>query len=152
VGLEEDGWRHDLGSLPAAAAAVPGGLLSRCRTRGGFPAAAGKRDRSEHHLKLYRFSPQDCKEIVAVFTGPHPETGEPLEVVDEPPEGALPNDLPGQPAVFAPDYAPEEIRAIADKLRKKAGLPDEPLGEVANPGNGKSTVKKAARKAKSKVT
>jgi hypothetical protein len=46
----------------------------------------------------------------------------------------------------------EEIRAIADKLRKKAGLPDEPPGEVAKPANGKSTVKNAARKAKSKVT
>jgi Mn-containing catalase len=103
------------------------------------------------HLKLYRFSPQDYKEIVAVFNGPHPETGEELEVVDEAPEGALPNDLPAQPAVFAPGYAPEEIREIADKLRKQAGLPDEPLGEVANPGNGSSSVKKAAKKAKSKT-
>ena len=84
------------------------------------------------HRKLYRFSPNDYKEIVAVFAGPHPETGEELEVVDGPPEGALPNDLPAQPAVFAPDYAPEEIREIAQKLRKNAGLPDEPLAEVAN--------------------
>ena len=38
--------------------------------------------------------------------------------------------------MFAPDYAPEEIKEIAQKLRKKAGLPDEPLGVVANPGNG----------------
>ena len=74
--------------------------------------------------------------IVAVFNGPHPETGEDLEVVDRPPEGALPQDLPSQPAVFAPDYAPEEISEIAQKLRKAAGLPDEPIGEVANPGNG----------------
>jgi Mn-containing catalase len=105
------------------------------------------------HLKLYRFSPNDYKEIVAVFTGPHPETGEPLEVVDEAPKGAPPYDLPSQPAVFAPDYAPEEIKEIADRLRKQAGLPDEPLGEVANDGNGAAaTVKKAARKAKAKVT
>ncbi len=76
-----------------------------------------------------------------MFTGPHPETYEALE-------GALPNDLPAQPAVFAPGYAPEEIREIADKLRKKAGLPDTPLGEVANSANGSSSVKKAARKAK----
>jgi Mn-containing catalase len=88
------------------------------------------------HLKLYRFSPSDYKEIIAVFNGPHPETGEDLVVIDEPPEGALPNDMPSQPAVFAPDYAPEEISEIAQKLRKAAGLPDEPLGEVANPGNG----------------
>jgi Mn-containing catalase len=88
------------------------------------------------HLKLYRFSPNDYKEIVAVFNGQHPETGEDLTVVDNPPEGFPPNDLPPQTDVFAPDYAPEEIKEIAQKLRKKAGLPDEPLGVVANPGNG----------------
>jgi Mn-containing catalase len=40
------------------------------------------------HTKLYRFSPDDYREIVAVFTGPHPETGEPLQVVDDLPEGS----------------------------------------------------------------
>ena len=40
-----------------------------------------------------------------------------------PPEGAPAHDLPAQPAVFAPDYAPEEIAEIARKLRKQAGLP-----------------------------
>ena len=88
------------------------------------------------HLKLYRFSPDDYAELIAVFNGPHPETGEELEVVDHAPEGAPAHDLPPQPAVFAPDYAPEEISAIAQKLRKAAGLPDEPLGEVASDGNG----------------
>ena len=39
------------------------------------------------HLKLYRFSPSDYLEIAAVFNGPHPETGEQLEVVDDAPEG-----------------------------------------------------------------
>ena len=78
------------------------------------------------HLRLYRFSPEDYKELAAVFNGPHPETGEELAVVDEAPEGALPNDLPSQPAVFAPDYAPEEIAEIARKLREAAGLPKEP--------------------------
>src|SRR3954467_8628156 len=84
------------------------------------------------HLRIYRFSPSDYREVVAVFNGPHPETGEALEVVDHPPEGALPNDLPPQPAVFAPDYAPEEITQIAQRLREAAGLPKEPTGEVAN--------------------
>jgi Mn-containing catalase len=88
------------------------------------------------HLKLYRFSPNDYREIVAVFNGPHPETGEDLTVVDKAPEGALPNDLPPQPAVFAPDYAPEEITQIAQKLRKAAGLPDKVTGEVANENGG----------------
>jgi Mn-containing catalase len=88
------------------------------------------------HLKLYRFSPDDYKEIVAVFNGTHPETGEDLTVVDNAPEGFPPVDLPAQTDVFAPSYEPEEIKEIAQKLRKKAGLPDEPLGVVANPGNG----------------
>ena len=65
--------------------------------------------------------------------------------VDEAPEGFPPVDLPPEPSVFAPDYAPEEIAEIAQKLRKTAGLPDEPLGEVANPGNG-SLVGKVAEK------
>ena len=83
------------------------------------------------HLRIYRFSPDDYREIAAVFSGPHPETGEELEVVDGPPEGAPAHDPPPQPAVFAPDYAPEEIAAIAAKLRKKAGLPKTPAGVVA---------------------
>jgi Mn-containing catalase len=93
------------------------------------------------HLRLYRFSPSDYRELAAVFNGPSPETGEELVVVDEPPEGAPANDLPAQPAVFAPDYAPDEIREIAQKLRKQAGLPDGPTGEVANGGRPKATAK-----------
>jgi Mn-containing catalase len=86
------------------------------------------------HLKLYRFSPEDYKEIIAVFNGPHPETGEDLKVIDHAPEGVPPVDLPPQTAVFAPDYAPEEIAEIAQKLRQAAGLPKEPTGVVANTG------------------
>ena len=48
-----------------------------------------------------------------MFNGPHPETGEELIVEDEMPEGFPPMDLPPQPAVFAPDYAPEDIAEIA---------------------------------------
>jgi Mn-containing catalase len=88
------------------------------------------------HLKLYRFSPEDYREIVAVFTGPHPETGQDLEVIDHAPEGFAPQDLPSQPAVFAPDYAPEEISAIAQRLRDAAGLPKQPTGVVAGDGEG----------------
>jgi Mn-containing catalase len=83
------------------------------------------------HLRLYRFSPSDYLELAAVFNGTHPETGEELTVVEEPPAGVPPQDLPAQPAVFAPDYAPEEIAEIAAKLRKQAGLSKEPSGEVA---------------------
>jgi Mn-containing catalase len=92
------------------------------------------------HLRLYRFSPDDYKELVAVFNGPHPETGEDLTVIDHAPEGFPPVDLPPEPDVFAPDYAPEEIAQIAQKLREAAGLGKEPTGVVAgngsNGGNG----------------
>src|SRR5690242_11122040 len=89
------------------------------------------------HLKLYTFSPNDFKEIAAVFNGPHPETGEDLLIADEThPEGAPPFDLPSQPAVFAPAPEPEEIAQIATKLRQAAGLPKEPTGVVANNGKG----------------
>jgi Mn-containing catalase len=85
------------------------------------------------HLRLYRFSPDDFGEIAAVFNGPHPETGEDLEIADEAqPEGAPAHDLPPQPAVFAPGPEPEEIAEIAAKLRTAAGLPKKPTGAVAD--------------------
>jgi len=84
------------------------------------------------HLKLYRWSPDDFQELSAVFNGPHPETGEELEVAEElHPEGALAYDLPEQPAVFAPGPEAGEIEEIAQRLREAAGLPKEPTGEVA---------------------
>ncbi len=88
------------------------------------------------HLKLYRFSPHDYQEIAAVFNGPHPETGEELQIAQElQPEGAPAFDLPPQEAVFAPGPEPEEIAQIATRLRQAAGLPDQPTGVVANDGN-----------------
>jgi Mn-containing catalase len=98
------------------------------------------------HLRLYRFSPSDYQELAAVFNGPHPETGEDLVVFDEAPEGVPPRDLPPQPAVFAPDIAPEEIAEIAARLRKQAGLPKEPTGLVADL---QEATKRSTRKAQS---
>jgi Mn-containing catalase len=110
-------------------------------------------DRGEH-LKLYRFSPNDYQELAAVFNGPHPEKPEQeLMVVDGHPEGAPAHDLPPQPNVFAPDYAPEEIAEIARRLRKAAGLPDQPTGVVASTsanGNG-APAKKAPKGASTKA-
>ena len=74
------------------------------------------------HRTLYRFSPEDYKEVVAVFKGPHPETGEDLVVADEAPEGFPWPEAPPEPDVFAPYYTPDEIAEIAQKLRKEAGL------------------------------
>jgi Mn-containing catalase len=86
------------------------------------------------HRTLYRFSPNDYRELAAVFNGPHPETGEDLVVADEAPEGVPPRDLPPQPDVFAPDRSPEEIAEIAQRLREAAGLPSAPTGVVAGDG------------------
>jgi hypothetical protein len=69
-------------------------------------------------------------------------TGASLEVVDGPPEGAAPSDLPPQPKAFVPDFHPEEISEIAAKLRTAAGMPKEPSGEVNVPASGKGVVDK----------
>jgi Mn-containing catalase len=99
------------------------------------------------HLRLYRFSPADYQELAAVFNGPNPETGEDLVVFEEAPEGVPPRDLPPQPAVFAPDYAPEEISEIAARLRQRAGLPKEPTGLVADL---RAATKRSTKKATSR--
>jgi Mn-containing catalase len=104
------------------------------------------------HLRLYRFSPSDYQELAAVFNGPNPETGEELVVVDEAPEGVPPRDLPPQPSVFAPDYAPEEIAEIAKTLRERAGLPKEPTGMVADlEEQAKASTRKATRRSKTRA-
>jgi Mn-containing catalase len=94
------------------------------------------------HKRIYRFSPDDYQEIAAVFNSKHPETGDELEVVDGPPDGALPNDLPPQPKAFVPDFHPEEIAEIAARLRTDAGLRKEPTGEVNVPATGPTVVDK----------
>ena len=74
------------------------------------------------HLTLYRFTPDDYREVVAVFKGAHPETGEELRVEHPPPAGYPWPDAPAQEDVFAPDYATDEIAEIAQKLRRDAGF------------------------------
>ena len=70
------------------------------------------------HGKLYRFSPDDYKDIAAIWQGQHPIDGTPLEVVDGPPEGGQQWDPPEEPAVFSPGYAPEELGEMAQRLMK----------------------------------
>jgi hypothetical protein len=53
-----------------------------------------------------------------VYKGTHPETGEHRRVQHPAPEGFPWPDAPAQP----PNYAPDEITEIAQKLRKDAGL------------------------------
>ena len=79
------------------------------------------------HLKLYQFSPGDYSEAAAIWNGDAPEayhenTGgkTKFEFVDVPPEGGNLVHLAGIASSFAPNYAPEEIMEIANKLYKKA--------------------------------
>ncbi|HYZ29377.1 MAG TPA: manganese catalase family protein [Thermoleophilaceae bacterium] len=83
------------------------------------------------HLTLYRFSPEDYKEIIAVFKGQHPETGEDLRVEHKAPEGFAWPEAPAQEDVFAPDYALEDIAEIAQRLRKEAGLAADAVKSAA---------------------
>ncbi len=79
------------------------------------------------HLKLYRFSPNDYKAAATIWQGEAPAAyteglggSSTLEFVDAPPEGGNLANLEGIASSFAPNYAPEEIMEIANKLYKKA--------------------------------
>lgn len=71
------------------------------------------------HRKLYTFSQEDYRQAGLVFNGPHPEDGQPLEVVFGAPEGVPTPDLDEEPQLNAPgadDFDPEMFRDIAKKL------------------------------------
>ena len=76
------------------------------------------------HRRLYRFSPDDYKEMSGIWgNGEVALPGDPpgeLEVVDGLPEGGKISDMVGNYGAFAPDYAPEEMFDIATKLYKKS--------------------------------
>lgn len=73
------------------------------------------------HARLYRFSPDDFRDLAAVWNGEHPFDGAPLEVRDGlPEEDGGPADPPEERAVFAPGYHPEELAEIAARLLQRA--------------------------------
>ena len=75
------------------------------------------------HRRLYTFSPNDYKEMAGIWSNDEVALpGDPpgnLEVVDGMPDGGKIHQLAGQPNVFTPDYAPEEMYEIASMLTKK---------------------------------
>ncbi|MFN6952501.1 MAG: hypothetical protein ACK4NE_07895, partial [Albidovulum sp.] len=74
------------------------------------------------HRRLYTFSPEDYRDIAGVWTGkalPGDPPGE-LEVVEGMPDGGKIHDLTGDPSVFTPNYAPEEMFEVAQKLYKRS--------------------------------
>ncbi len=83
-----------------------------------FPEARKHEEKGLHRI-LYRFSPDDYREISKIWAGPHPEDGSELVVADGPPEGFTPPDLPPEPQLTAPlgpDIDQEMFRDIAKKL------------------------------------
>jgi Mn-containing catalase len=72
------------------------------------------------HGKLYRFSPEDFKDISAIWHGKHPLDGTALEVVDGLPEGGQAADPPEERAVSAPGLNSEELQEIAQRLMQNA--------------------------------
>src|SRR3954452_7426796 len=76
------------------------------------------------HRRLYRFSPDDYREMAGIWSNdevalPGDPPGE-LEVVDGHPEGGRIHDLMGDARAFSPEYAPEEMFEIATKLYQKS--------------------------------
>ena len=86
------------------------------------------------HRRIYRFSPDDYLEIAAVFNGPHPETGEDLEVVERGAPG-LPRPRPAAPVgglrTRLRPGGDRRDRGPAPSLGGPAGRPDGGRGEAA---------------------
>jgi Mn-containing catalase len=82
-----------------------------------FPEAKKHEDRGLHRI-LFRFSPNDYREISKIWKGAHPEDGAPLEVMDGPPEGAPPPDLPAEPQLTAP-LGPDIDKTMFSEVAKK---------------------------------
>ena len=72
------------------------------------------------HRRLYRFSPEDYSEIKAIWQGDSLDGSGPLEAIDGPPTGGPQYEAEGVASAFIPDYHPQEILEIAQKLYVKA--------------------------------
>lgn len=80
-----------------------------------FPEAAKLEEQGLHRI-MFRFSPDDYRQMAQVWNGPHPEDGSELVVEDAIPVGAPPPDLPEQPQLTAPGMEPGMIEEIAKRL------------------------------------
>ena len=83
-----------------------------------FPEAL-KHEEEGLHTIMYRWSPEDYRELDKIWNGPHPEDGQPLTVEDDIPEGAPWPDFDEEPQLVTPgSIDPEMIRWYADALEK----------------------------------
>jgi Mn-containing catalase len=72
------------------------------------------------HRRLYRFSPEDYKEVAAIWQGEALDGSGPLEVIDGPPAGGAQYEIEGVSEAFIPEYHPQEMLQMAQKLYAKA--------------------------------
>lgn len=80
-----------------------------------FPEAKKFMDQGYHRI-MYRFSPDDYREISQIWNGSQVDTGEPREVVDGPPEGAAAPEPGPLPQEVAPGISAEDVAEVAKKL------------------------------------
>jgi Mn-containing catalase len=80
-----------------------------------FPEARKLEEKGLHRI-MYRFSPDDYREISKIWNGPHPEDGEELVVEDAIPVGATPPDLEEEPQLTAPGIDPELLADMAKRV------------------------------------
>jgi len=78
-----------------------------------FPEAAILEEQGLHRI-MYRFSPDDYRELSKVWNGPHPEDGSELIVSDSIPEGFTPPDLEEEPQLTAPGM---DMDMLKDMMR-----------------------------------
>jgi Mn-containing catalase len=75
------------------------------------------------HRRLYTFSDHDYQKIASIWKGVHPTDGGKLEAyAGLPGYGGVIPDLPDVPEEFAPGISQEDLAAIAERLKRSAGL------------------------------
>ncbi len=80
-----------------------------------FPEAR-KYEEAGIHRTLYRFSPEDYRDVARIWRGPAPTGDGDLVVADGPPAGGPVPVLPALPEEFAPGLEPAEVAELAKKL------------------------------------
>ena len=104
-----------------------------------IPEAKKYHDQGIHTL-LYRFSPDDYRDMDKIWNGPHPEDGKPLTVTDDLPKGGPVNPGTPEPQVYAPGYHPGELAEIVARMMADGN---------AEPMNGKTKKVMSTAKPKS---
>ena len=83
-----------------------------------FPEAAKHEEKGLHTI-MFRWSPEDYRELNKIWNGPHPEDGQELVVEDDIPEGAPWPEFTEEPQLVSPgSIDPEMIHWYSEALAK----------------------------------